>query len=562
MGGKRQHREQGNRKERANQKLTEEQIEFAINKFYSIETPSELCELLHVSHDQLLSVFFSKYWTFKIFKKGKEREIQKPNFLLLIVQRRLSHFLNCAYINQIYSKNIHNSYAYIPALKENTIKSTTKNIVGNANNHINKQLVANLDINNFFNSISKSKILDLFKNEPFNFSDDLVNFIAEIVTEDDVLPVGAATSPIISNFIMLNIDELLKNFPNITYSRFSDDLTFSTDFYSIDEFENILTLVVEIVENSGFKIKKTIKKSTQKQVVTGIIVNKKTNVDRIFVRNIRAILHSITKLGWYEASRKYAEINEIKFLKATRNYFLSENNWIVSDEIILNGAFNCFSWYFKKSLRAKIEHIAYVKGKDDNVYKNLLQNYLLPIKSNQSIAYDLPKLELTDDIVFVTNATAKSIVFYAYSFLKNSGLNDQEITNLRSKFYIKGSNKISFDEILKNFKNQSAYFLNLFTYIFDGYRFETFLNEIDNQGKFHIIFKNSKNPTVLIEQFYRKIYHTNYECPNIRNDYIEDDKFFKNTGVFFDEDMQLKQKYYVLRRSFLDELRMRVCEIC
>jgi RNA-directed DNA polymerase len=565
VGGKRQQRQQGKRIARANQKLTKEQIEIALNSFYSIKNPKELCELLDISYDRLLSVFFSRYNSFKILKKGKEREIQKPDVLLLEVQIRLSYFLNCAYINTINSRDIHNSYAYIPALKENTSKNSVKNIVSNANNHTNKKLVANLDLVNFFNSIHKSKIVDLFKNEPFNFNNELIDFIAEIVTDDNSLPVGAATSPILSNFIMLEIDEQFQKIPNIIFSRFSDDLTFSTDFYSISEFENILSFVIKIIDNSGFKInysKKTIKKSTQKQIVTGIIVNKKVNVDRKYIRNIRAILHSITTIGWLEACEKYVELNKSKFLRAIRNYFITENNWILSDEILYSHISYSKEWYFNKSLRAKIEHIGYVKGKEDVIYRNLLQSYLNLIESNGIIKKVSPKLALINDIVFVTNATANSIVFYAYSFLKNCGLNDYEISDLRSKFYFNGSNKISYEEILRNFQNQSAYFINLFTYMTNNDRFESFVTETENQNRFHKIFKNSSNSFALMRQYNRKVYHANNECENLRNDFSEGDKYFKNTGVFFEENKEMKQKYYVLKRSFLDALNMRKCEKC
>ncbi len=564
MGGKRQRRFQGSKIARADQKLTEEQLVIAISEFYSLKTPEELCKLLDVSLDSLLSVFFSKYSSFTIHKNGKEREILHPDFLLLEIQTRLSYYLNCIYVNQIYFRNIHNSYAYIPSLKEITEKNKVKNIVSNASNHVNKQIVANIDLIDFFNSIPKSKIVDLFENEPFNFSSDLINFIAEIVTKNGVLPVGAATSPILSNFIMLDIDEQLNKIPNVKYTRFSDDLTFSTDFYSFSEFENILTFVTDTIEKSGFRInesKKTIKKNSQKQIVTGIIVNKKTNVDRRYVRNIRAVLHSVTTVGWSTTYEKYAKINEKKFLRAIRRFWYAKN-LLASDDILLTYTKFSKQWYFHKSFRAKIEHIGYIKGKDDEIYRRLLFDYLNLTKINQGNDKIVPNLELNDDIVFVTNATADSIVFYAYSFLINSGLNDQEITDLRNKFCIYGSNRLAYDEIKRNFQNQSAYFMNLYTYMTSFDRFEKFLNEIESQAKFRKVFKSYESPSVLLRHFNRKVYHTNHECKNIRNDYIEKSKYFENTGIFFDEGKEITQKFYVLKRSFLDFLKMRKCKKC
>jgi hypothetical protein len=55
VGGKRQQRQQGKRIARANQKLTKEQIEIALNSFYSIKNPKELCELLYPPHQVHIS---------------------------------------------------------------------------------------------------------------------------------------------------------------------------------------------------------------------------------------------------------------------------------------------------------------------------------------------------------------------------------------------------------------------------------------------------------------------------------------------------------------------------
>ena len=564
MGGKRQKRQQGNSVFRDGQKLTTEKVEKATSDFLSLNSVLELCNLLKISREDLFSIFISKYTKFQIHKKNKVREIQKPSKLLSQTQKKLSYYLNCIYLYEIDTRKINSSFAYIPTLQENKTFSSRKNIVNNARVHTNKKLVANIDLEDFFKSIKKSKIQEIFKKSPFNFNEELVSFISLIVTHENSLPVGAPTSPILSNFIMLDIDDKFNDIPNISYSRFSDDLTFSTDYYSISDFEKMLSMILNTVVLNGFKInfsKTSIKKSTDKQVVTGLVVNKKTNVDRRYIRNIRAILYSIENIGFEQAAIKYAAINYEKFLRSIKRYFIYHNLYL-SEDVINKHIFFGKEWYFLKSLRAKIEHIGYVKGKDDHVYNRILQVFLNLIdKHSNSIIYN-PKLNIKDEVVYVTNATANSIVFYSYCFLKNSGLNDFEIMDLRKKFNFKDSNVISFEEILKNFQNQSAYFINLYNYMLNYNRFENFIDELESQDNFKKVFNRYKDSDTLKKQYYRKVFHTDINCEYLKSDYAESDNFHKNTGVFFDLKEELKDKYYVLDKSFLESLKMRNCLKC
>ncbi len=564
MGGKRQNRKQGNKEYRVNQKLTNEQIDLASTNFLAINSSDELCDLLGISIDMLLSVYFATYSHFNIKKKDKQREIQKPGFLLCEVQKKLSYYLNCVYVKEINKRQINNSFAYIPSLQGDELIDSVKNIVSNARNHVNKKLVANLDLENFFNSINKSKLEELLKKDPFYFNEELISFILMITVYNNCLPVGAPTSPILSNFVMLELDEKFRDIPNITYSRFSDDLTFSSDFYSLPDFEVVLQNLVNSIIEAGFSInssKKSIKKSTEKQIVTGVLVNKKTNIERKYIRSIRAILHSIGNIGFEQAAIKYAEKYKDKLLKAVRNYYQTQKIFL-SDEVILNNLVYHKEWFLMKSFRARIEHVGYVKGKDDNIYKKLLLKYLDLLDHYKINLRLTPEIAKSEDIVFVTNATANSIVFYAYTFLKNSGLNDPEINELRKKFNFKDSNFISYDEILRSFQNQSLYFISLYSYMTDYDRFENFLCELENADKFKTVFKKSKNSISLKKQYYRKIFHTNNQCENLKSDYFENDYYFKNTGVFFDKNENLKDKYYIIQRSFLEILNMRKCTKC
>ena len=84
------------------------------------------------------------------------------------------------------------------------------------------------------------------------------------------------------------------------YTRYADDLTFSTSNESLGNIGKILKFTKLIVNYEGFEIndKKTrvIHKSRQ-QEVTGVVVNSKLNISREILRRFRATLYQIEKDG-------------------------------------------------------------------------------------------------------------------------------------------------------------------------------------------------------------------------------------------------------------------------
>ncbi len=87
-----------------------------------------------------------------------------------------------------------------------------------------------------------------------------------------MVPQGAPTSTSIANLVFHPIDQKLIKVcekSNITYSRFIDDLTFS----SKEDFKNIIPELLKIIVDSSFRIsaKKTFYK-TRKVVITGVEV--------------------------------------------------------------------------------------------------------------------------------------------------------------------------------------------------------------------------------------------------------------------------------------------------
>jgi hypothetical protein len=87
-----------------------------------------------------------------------------------------------------------------------------------------------------------------------------------------------------------------------TYTRYADDLTFSSD--KIAAVPMLLARVRHIVashkdgENFALNPKKgRVQRASGRQTVTGVVVNEKPSLPRDEVRKLRAILHNAKKTG-------------------------------------------------------------------------------------------------------------------------------------------------------------------------------------------------------------------------------------------------------------------------
>jgi RNA-directed DNA polymerase len=148
-------------------------------------------------------------------------------------------FLN----NLIFAKlNLHNNvYSY----REN------HTILQMLTNHKNDKYFFTTDIKNFFGSITKNMIKDCLITDIKNLP---IEHILNIITVDGTLPAGFVTSPSISNVILFKFDdEITKycNSNNVTYSRYSDDLVFSSDD-RLDDINNIVQKILSKYYNNSF----------------------------------------------------------------------------------------------------------------------------------------------------------------------------------------------------------------------------------------------------------------------------------------------------------------------
>jgi 5S rRNA maturation endonuclease (ribonuclease M5) len=175
-----------------------------------------------------------------------------------------------------------------------------RNIKTNANCHLTKKLLLSVDIKNFFESITSTMVEFAFRKMGFETS--ISEILASIVTISGHLVQGYNTSPLIANIVTENIDKELISLcaNNITYTRYADDLYFSSDVQLPD-----LNQIEEIINKYDLKLnhdKTKLMKRGSQQYVTGLTIfdGKGPRIPKIIKRRLRLETHYIDKYGYEE----------------------------------------------------------------------------------------------------------------------------------------------------------------------------------------------------------------------------------------------------------------------
>lgn len=277
------------------------------------------------------------YSTFKIGKKkGGYRSIDAPSASLKNIQKRINFLLGVIY------------YRMKPACVHGFVKTISEegesySIVSNAAPHVKAHYVLNIDLKDFFHSIDIWRVKQLFMSYPFFLGNDMAAYLALLTTHQDRLPMGAPTSPVISNFACFLFDRRMMRFAEeqeLNFTRYADDLTFSSKRIITP---SLIAAIKEIIREYQFEVneeKTRLLTQHGSQMVTGLKVNEKVNVNRTYIRNIRAMLNNWATHGLVKAADRNRSIHQ-----------------------------------FLNILEGKLNFLSMVKGKDDPVYRKLQENY-------------------------------------------------------------------------------------------------------------------------------------------------------------------------------------------
>ncbi len=173
-----------------------------------------------------------------------------------------------------------------------------KSIVTNASQHVGKKCIVNMDLKEFFPSISQKQVFNIFYY--YGYTIEVSYTFSRLCTFDGKLPQGAPTSPMLSNIVCLKLDkrlsELAKKF-SATYTRYADDITFSGD----TDLSALILIVEKIILEEGFETneKKTrVLFEHQRQEVTGLLVNgENVRVKKSYLKKIKQEIYYCKKYG-------------------------------------------------------------------------------------------------------------------------------------------------------------------------------------------------------------------------------------------------------------------------
>lgn len=182
--------------------------------------------LLKVTHDELSTLaYWPVYHEFNVLKRnGGFRPIEAPEKNLKQIQRKLNAALQCLY----FFEKPDASYGFVLSHKGN---KHPRNILTHASCHVGASYMVNVDFEDFFHQIKKDQVYEIFRNPPLRLSRDGAFLLANLCTNKGRLPMGAPTSPVLSNLAAMKLDVELREWTEksgILYTRFVDDLTFSS----------------------------------------------------------------------------------------------------------------------------------------------------------------------------------------------------------------------------------------------------------------------------------------------------------------------------------------------
>ena len=246
----------------------------------------DLSSIMHVRRELLttFSAFSRKFYRRYYLPKsdGRLREIRQPRRDLKAVQAWI--------LRNILDKFTPSTYA--------TAYIRKKSIANNVSPHQNNRYFICLDLEDFFPSISMRRVAAIFS--LVGYSRVASSVLAKLCSCSGNLPQGAVTSPSLSNLVAAKLDRRIAGYTskrNITYTRYADDITLSSNNPSV--LLKSLPRILKIIKSEH--LRPNINKSRvlgprRRCSITGLVKNNseaKFGIGRNKKRHMRAVMHHL-----------------------------------------------------------------------------------------------------------------------------------------------------------------------------------------------------------------------------------------------------------------------------
>ena len=288
------------------------QEEFRV-QYRELTSLNDLAEFWDVAPSQL------SYYAFRVDKRRSYRTFEIPRRYggVRVIEAPVK---TLKYIQRLLHESLTRVYGPHPAV-HGFIHG--RSVVTNAKSHLNRRYVLNIDLEEFFRSITRKRIYGRLVADPYLFHSNVANLIASLSTNAySRLPQGSPASPVIANIVAAEMDadlvKLSRTF-GCWYTRYADDITISTPR---GEFSPRLAryphafgagqVVVgeelnEVIRRHGFRInhrKSRLQSYWTRQVCTGLLVNgRSVSLPRPYIRHLRSLVDHWKRCGWEKASQ-------------------------------------------------------------------------------------------------------------------------------------------------------------------------------------------------------------------------------------------------------------------
>lgn len=288
-----------------------------------LPTPSDIARWLDLSIDELMwltgppgvplrdgsqTAHYNFRWLPK--RSGGARLLEIPKAHLCAIQRRLLRRL----------------LEFVPPHEAVHGFRQRRSCITNARPHVGQPVVLHMDLTDFFGRIGGGKVYNLFA--ALGYPAAAARVLTRLTTSATAahaccldgcpagidwldrkrlasphLPQGAPTSPALANLCAFNFDirvQALAETFGVQYTRYADDLTFSGGESLARRSRTFEAHVGAIALDEGFQInhrKTRLMRASTRQRVTGIVVNRTTNLPREHYDKIKATLHNCLRQG-------------------------------------------------------------------------------------------------------------------------------------------------------------------------------------------------------------------------------------------------------------------------
>jgi RNA-directed DNA polymerase len=235
-----------------------------------------------------------EYKTYTIAKRtGGSRTIHHPSRRLKALQRWL----------------LMNVIEGLPVHPSATAYRKRHSILDNARTHAASRYLLRMDLTDFFPSITQADLGKYIAQRPSLFSGwtpSDIDVVCRLVCRDSVLTIGAPSSPSLSNALCYDMDVALHALSEknaVRYSRYADDLFFSTDQPNVlrETERGVSIAIFELKLPMNLKLNASKTRHSSKRGarrVTGIVLGSdgEPHIGRGLKRKIRSLVHRFESL--------------------------------------------------------------------------------------------------------------------------------------------------------------------------------------------------------------------------------------------------------------------------